>query len=193
VSSKDNWNGCIMDRDQDYDTKNTAPNTNTSATLFPAEQYDSCPAQLMGLSYDWTSLSNKVDSLYPAGMTNQNIGLVWAFQSLTAAPFTIPSKDPNYKYTDIIILMSDGLNTESRFSGSQSDIDAREAITCTNVKAAGITIYAVQVNTGGDPTQNVMKNCASSSDKFIEIKQANQLVTTFNQIGTQLSNLRISQ
>jgi Flp pilus assembly protein TadG len=187
------WNGCITDRDQDYDTKNTAPNINTIATLFPAEQYGSCPAQLLPLTYSWTALDAKVDDLYPNGNTNQGIGIAWAFQALTASPFTIPAKDSNYKYNEVIILMSDGLNTQNRFSTSQSAIDARELTTCTNAKNAGITIYTVQVNTGGDPTQSVMKNCASSTDKFTEIKQANQLVSAFNSIGVALSNLRIAQ
>ena len=47
-------------------------------------------------------------------------------------------------------------------------------MTCTNAKAAGIVIYTVQVNTGGDPTSTVLKNCASDTDKFSEIKSANQ-------------------
>ncbi len=37
------WNGCVMDRDQSYDTLNTAPTTSDPATLFPAEQYAYCP------------------------------------------------------------------------------------------------------------------------------------------------------
>src|ERR1700752_2641107 len=130
----------------------------------------------MPLSYDWTALSAKVDALYPNGNTNQGIGIAWAFQALTASPFTIPAKDGNYKYTEAIILMSDGLNTQNRFSSSQSAIDTRELTTCTNAKNAGIVIYTVQVNTGGDPTQDVMRNCASTTDKFTEIKRANQLV-----------------
>jgi hypothetical protein len=89
--------------------------------------------------------------------------------------------------------MSDGLNTENRWYTNQSQIDAREAMTCTNAKAAGIIIYTVHVNTGGDPTSTVLKNCASSVDKFTEIKTANQLLSTFNSIGTALSNLRIAQ
>jgi Flp pilus assembly protein TadG len=193
ADDRSTWNGCITDRDQDYDTMNTAPVPATAATLFPAEQYGSCPAQMMPLTYDWSALKSKVDSLKPAGNTNQGIGIAWAFQALTSSPFTIPSKDPNYKYSEAIILMSDGLNTENRFSNDQSDIDERELKTCANAKKAGITIYTVQVNTGGDPTQTVMKNCASSSDKFTEIKKANQLVSTFAAIGTSLSNLRISQ
>ena len=193
ANNHNTWNGCVTDRDQDYDTKNTAPSTGNSATLFPAEQYSSCPAQLVELSYDWNALKAKVDALTPKGNTNQGIGMQWAFQSLTASPFTIPAKDPNFKYLEVIILMSDGLNTQNRFSTKQSSIDAREALTCSNAKAAGITIYSVQVNTGGDPTQSVMKNCATDTTKFFELKQANQLVSTFNSIGTALSNLRIAQ
>ena len=85
---------------------------------------------------------------------------------MTAAPFTIPAKDPNYSYNQVVILLTDGLNTQSRFSTTQSTIDARTKKACDNIKAAGITIYTVQVNTDGDPLSTLLKNCASSSDKF---------------------------
>jgi Flp pilus assembly protein TadG len=193
VASKDDWNGCVMDRDQDYDVKNTAPVTSTQATLYPAENSDGCPEKLMGLTYDWTALHAKVDALYPNGMTNQVIGLAWAFQSLTAAPFTIPAKDPNFKYTDVIILVTDGDNTQTRFSSNKNTIDARELTACANAKAAGITVYTMQINTGGDATQTFLKTCASAPDKFIEVKSSNQVIAAFNAIGTALSNLRIAQ
>jgi Mg-chelatase subunit ChlD len=187
------WNGCVMDRDQDFDTTNTAPITSNPATQFPAEQFSSCPTQLLALTYDWIALNDKVDDMVSQGNTNQTIGLQWAFQSLTSGPFVIPPKDPNYKYSEVIILMTDGLNTQNRFSSSQWSIDARMTLACNNAKSAGITIYAVQVNTGGDPTQTVLKNCASDPGKFFELTQANQLVSTFNSIGTALSNLRIAE
>jgi hypothetical protein len=38
--------------------------------------------------------------------------------------------------------------------------------TCANIKAAGITIYTIQVNTGGDPTSTLLQNCASDPSKF---------------------------
>jgi Flp pilus assembly protein TadG len=197
--SHDTWKGCVTDRDKDKDTTNTAPVADDDTTKFPAEDYSSCPEQMMELTYDWDTLKEKIDDLVPAGNTNQGIGIVWAYQALTAPPFTIPAKDPLYKYTDAVILMSDGLNTENRYTTNQNSIDAREAITCDNAKKAGIVIYAVQVNTGGDPTQAVMKNCASKDtdlppgEKFFELKKADQLVSTFNAIGTALSNLRIAQ
>jgi uncharacterized protein YegL len=192
-SNHNTWNGCVTDRDQDYDENNTAPNTSVKATLFPAEEYSSCPASMMALSYDWTSMKTKIDSLQPNGNTNQAIGLAWAFQSLTASPFTIPAKDSKYKYTEVIILMTDGLNTENRWYTKQSSIDSRQKDLCDNVKAAGITLYTIQVNTGGDPTQSVLQYCASGSDKFFLLTSANQMVTTFQTIGTALSNLRISK
>jgi Flp pilus assembly protein TadG len=187
------WSGCVADRDKNYDTTNTVPTSALLASLFPVEQYDDCPEEIMPLTYNWNKLDAKVDAMKPVGSTNQTIGLQWAFQSLTAAPFTIPAKEANYKYNEVIILMTDGLNTQNRFNDNAATMDARTLATCANAKAAGITIYTIQVNTDGDPTQNFLQTCASSPDKFIELKSANQMVSTFQQIGTQLSNLRISR
>jgi Flp pilus assembly protein TadG len=201
------WNGCVTDRDQNYDTTNTPPASGNQATLFPAEQYgfsffgtfwDACPVPLMALSYDWTALNNKIDAMQPNGFTNQAIGLQWGFQSLTSAPFTIPAKDPNYTYQDVIVLFTDGLNTSDRWypygnSTSEASIDARQLVTCNNVKAAGITIYAIQITTEGDPQSALLKSCASGTSKFFFLTSASDLITVFNQIGTNLSELRISK
>src|SRR3569833_1485783 len=186
------WNGCVTDRgltnqphSQNWDTIVSPPVAGNTASQFPAEQYDSCPAQMMPLTYDWTGLKSLADSLYPAGNTNQGIGIAHGWQSLVGGgPYqTPPAEDSRYKYTKAIVLMSDGLNTEDRWYTNQNQIDAREAMTCTNAKAAGFVIYTVQVNTGGDPTSPVLKNCASGTDKFTDIKTANQLVSTFGAGG----------
>lgn len=184
------WNGCVTDRDQNYDTTNDAPVS--GGTLYPAEQYSSCPAAVMGLSNDWTALSAKIEEMQPKGNTNQAIGLQMGWQTLTASPFTIPAIDPNYTYTQVIILLTDGLNTEDRWYNYASSIDARQEKTCTNVKAAGITLYTVQVNTGNDPTSTLLQNCATDSSKFFLLTSADQMITTFNQIGTALSSLRLT-
>jgi Mg-chelatase subunit ChlD len=184
------WNGCVTDRDQNYDTTNDAPLA--GGTLYPAEQYSSCPAAVMGLSNDWTALSAKIEEMQPKGNTNQAIGLQMGWQTLTASPFTVPAVDPNYTYTQVIILLTDGLNTEDRWYSSASSIDARQEKTCTNIKAAGITLYTVQVNTGSDPTSTLLQNCATDSSKFFLLTSADQMIATFNQIGTALSSLRLT-
>lgn len=146
----------------------------------------------MGLSNDWTKLNAKIDAMTPVGNTNQAIGLQVGWQTLTASPFTVPAVDPDYKYQTVIILLTDGLNTEDRWYTSQSSIDTRQQKTCVNIKAANITLYTVQVNTGSDATSTMLQNCASDSSKFFLLTSAGQIVTTFGQIGTSLSKLRLA-
>jgi hypothetical protein len=202
------WNGCVTDRGDktgpntsDYDRNVTAPSTSITASLFPAEQYGSCPPQMMGLTYDWTALNSLVDSLDANGMTNQPIGLVWAWQSLVGGgPLTMPAKSSSYNYSEIIILMSDGLNTQDRWWTNQTQPDKRMydsssggTGTCKNIKDTGVTIYTVHVNTDGDPMSTLLQNCASSTDKFWMITSAGDLTTIFNKIGTDITKLRVAQ
>ena len=207
-ANHNNWNGCVTDRGNSsapgttagYDQNVTQPTSSIVATLYPAEQYASCPVQMMGLNYNWTAMNSLVDSMQPTGTTNQPIGLVWGWQSLVGGgPLTAPAMDSNHQYQQIIILLSDGMNTADRWYSNQSSIDNRMADsstgngTCANIKAAGITIYTVQVNTGGDPTSTLLQKCASSSDKFFLLTTADQIVTTFNAIGTNLTKLRLAK
>lgn len=195
------WNGCVTDRDQNYDTLNTTPTSANPSTQFYAEQYNACPAQLMPLTYDFAALKAKVDSLVPNGGTNQPIGIAWGWQSLTAgAPLFAPAEDPSYTYKKVLIVMSDGLNTQDRwpsYGNGQSQfngqIDARQRIQCDNIKAAGITIYAMHVNTDGDPTSAVLQHCASSPANFSTVTSSSQIAAAFSNIGTQLSKLRVSK
>jgi Flp pilus assembly protein TadG len=184
------WNGCLTDRDQNFDTTNDAPVA--GSTLYPTEQYSSCPVSLMGLSNNWTALSDKITAMTPVGNTNQAIGLQMGWQSLTAAPFTVPAQDPNYQYSQVIILLTDGLNTQDRWYNSASSINARQQKTCDNLKTAGITVYTVQVNTDHEATSTLLQNCATDSSKFFLLTSSEQIVTTFGQIGTALTNLRLA-
>jgi hypothetical protein len=152
-------------------------------------------------------MTSLVDEMHPDGNTNQPIGLVWAWQSLVGGgPLSAPPMDPKYDYTQVIVLLSDGLNTENRWSSTQSTIDKRMfdssksgAGTCANIQAAGVIVYTIQVNTGGDPTSTLLQKCASPDDKgppgpkFFMLTSSTQLVSTFNQIGTSLSMLRIAK
>jgi Flp pilus assembly protein TadG len=197
-ASHDTWTGCFTDRTQNYDTTNTAPTAGNTNTLFPADQYSYCDnsgakiATIMPLSYDWTALKAKIDTLVPTGNTNQGIGLAWGWMTLSQTdPFNAPAKDPNYYYRDALVILSDGLNTQNRWYTNAAQIDARQRILCDNAKAAGIIIYTVQVNTGGDPTSSVLQYCAQNTSSFYLVTSASQTATVFNQIGTQLVKLRV--
>lgn len=209
------WTGCVTDRTQPYDTQNTAPTAGNAPTLFPADEYyenseyyckpGNSPLlqPLMPLSYDWTAIKATISAMQPTGGTNQPIGIAWAWQSLQqTAPLNAPAEDSNYTYKKALIVLSDGLNTEDRWpaygNGSQQfggQIDARQKILCDNIKAQGVIIYSIQLNTGtpGDPTSAVLQYCASGADKFYLVKSASQTLSVFNSIGTSLSKLRVAK
>jgi Flp pilus assembly protein TadG len=205
------WNGCVMDRGfpmspsnlsgnsgpdttNNYDTNVVQPDVTKMASLYAAEQYGSCPQAVMGLSYNWSAMTTEVNNMSPAGNTNQAIGLELGWLSLVGGgPFTAPPLQAGYTYNQIIILLTDGLNTQDRWYSVQSQIDARQTLTCNNIKAAGITLYTVQVSTDGTPVSPLLQQCASDSTKFFYLTSSSQIVTTFNQIGTNLSNLYVAQ
>jgi hypothetical protein len=205
-NSHSTWNGCITDRGDstgpnagNYDTNVLTATVGNRATLFPAEQDAACPAKTMALSYNWSAMTALVDSMSANGTTNQAIGLAWGWLSLVGGgPFpTPPAMDPSYSYQQVIILLTDGLNTQDRWYGDgahpSTQIDTRQALTCSNVKAAGITVYAIQVNTAGDPTSTLLQQCASDLNKFFLLTSSSDIITTFNQIGTNLANLRLTK
>ena len=132
---------------------------------------DGSLAPAMGLGYDWSAMTTLVNSMKPEGGTNQNIGILMGWMSLAGVgPFTTPAEDPKYTYNHIIIVLSNSLDTWNRWYGNGSahstQVDARQALTCDNIKAANILMYTVQLNTTGDPTSTVLQNCATKFCKF---------------------------
>jgi hypothetical protein len=133
-----------------------------------------------------------------AGNTNQSIGMAWGWQSLstTNGPITAPAKSSNYIYRDYIVLLSDGLNTQNRWSTTESAIDARQEILCQNVKGDSsnpVTVFTIQVNINNqDPKSQVLQDCASNGD-FQMITSSSQTATAFQNILTEISKLRVSK
>jgi Flp pilus assembly protein TadG len=224
------WTGCVTDRTQPNDATGVQPTSGDVTTQFPANQYgegsgqgycsssSSTPLeQVIPLSYNWSALKTAINAMQPTGGTDQAVGLAWGWQSLIpGGVLNAPAEDSVATYNRVIILLSDGLNTEDRWpdygNGSNEtttygnsqfpgSIDARQQILCDNLKNAKdskgntmYTIYTIQVNTDSpaDPTSSILQYCASSPDKFYELTSSSQIVSTFNSIGTALSKLRVA-
>jgi Putative Flp pilus-assembly TadE/G-like/von Willebrand factor type A domain len=188
------WNGCVTDRDQDYDTKSNPPTT--SDTLFYAEQYSSCTLPVMAMSEKWDALKGQIDDMKAVGNTNQGIGMAWGWLSLLQQdPLPALKEDANYKYDRVVILLSDGDNTQNRYSTNAKTIDGRQKLLCDNAKAAGIEIYTIQVNTDGTATSDVMSYCASDTktEHFFSVKDKGGIADAFAQIGASLTKLRVAR
>jgi len=151
------------------------------------------------MSNDWQTLKNQITAMTPAGNTNQAVGMAWGWQSLstTNGPIAAPTKASNYIYKDYIVLLSDGLNTQNRWSTSQSSIDTRQEQLCANVagdKTNPITVFTIQVNiNNGDPTSQVLKDCATKDGSFQMITSSTQTSDAFKNILTQISKLRVAK
>lgn len=194
------WAGCVTDRNKDYDAGTTTPDTSIPATLFPEDKIiDSnyCPVSMVPLTDNWTTLDNKVKAMAANGGTNQTIGFVWGWQSLTqGTPLNPPEMpDGTRRY---VILLSDGLNTQDRWYGNGHDhstqVDDRTELACDHAKAEGITIYTVYVDlNGATGSSAVLDYCASDpkSNHYFDLKTPGEIITTFKNIGSQLTHLRL--
>jgi len=185
-----------MDRDQDYDVLDTAPSTSIQATLFPAKQASDCPVALLPLTSVYSNQStlvSKIDSMNPVGTTNVTIGLAWAWHSLTTnAPLT-EGTAPTPDTDKVIILLTDGENTASRFiddATQSAQIDVRTRRVCDNIKAANIKIYTIRVIDGN---ASLLQQCATKAEMYFNVQNASQLDTVFAAISQNLARLRIAQ
>ncbi|MDI1262515.1 MAG: pilus assembly protein [bacterium] len=195
--SHSQWNGCVTDRDQSYDTKSTIPSS--YSTYFVADQDQYCPVPLLPLTYSWTTINSTIDSMTAQGATNQTIGLQWAWLSLLQQnPLNAPAEPADGStYQHIVVLFTDGLNTGDRWYGDLSSqstsVDNRMKALCDNVKAGGVTLYTVQIDTDGAGQSAVLPYCASGSQNFFMLTDPSQINAAFAQIGTSISKLRVAK
>jgi Flp pilus assembly protein TadG len=184
------WSGCIADRDQSNDVSDAAV-TSSSATKYPGALCGSNKlATIQPLTDDFSLLYAKVNALDPAGNTNITIGMAWGMTLLSSqAPFTEGVAPDTKDVTKIIVLMTDGDNTSNRWTNSASSIDARTTLACESAKDAKIQVYTVRLMEGN---QNLLEECASSTDNYYNVENAADLVPVFQAIGQRLSQLRIS-
>lgn len=176
-------------------------------------------APMLRLSTNMTSVKATIDAFVATGNTNIPMGLVWGWHTLSPnAPFADGVAYGTPKVRKIIILMTDGQNTSSVTSNTNQStysglgyiwqnllgmtsgssaarttrMDERLSALCSNIKARDITIYTVRVeDTSGSST--LLRNCASSPDKFYDVQTASQLNATFEAIAGSIDDLRISK
>jgi Flp pilus assembly protein TadG len=196
--NKDDWEGCVIDRSWPNDGTDATPD-GSSAKKFPASQCGPDIVRALPLTDIWTgldTLKTKVDNMQPNGNTNVTIGLAWGWHVLTnSVPFEQGSA-PQPDLDKVIILLTDGTNTQAwdninnKNIFTASAIDARTAAACANVKAANIRIYTVRVIDGN---ATLLKDCATNPMMFYDVQNASQLNGVFTSIAQNLANLRIAK
>jgi Mg-chelatase subunit ChlD len=181
------WNGCIVDRHQPYDVRNSAP-TRDPRTFYPAVNCDLTGIQ--ALTSDWDALDRKVGQMKSSGYTNLTIGLVWGWNMLTPQMPLSQAQAPAKDLSKVIVLLTDGKNTQNRWSSSQNEIDARTKTLCESIKKTDIQVFTVRVIEGN---ASLLRGCATKPEMYYEVNQANGIVAAFDQITDQLTKIYLSR
>jgi len=191
------WNGCVIDRNKEYDVDDTAPAG--SSTKYLASQcdhglpYPGRVGEMRRLSNDWTALGATIDTMQPSGYTNITIGLVWGMHLLS--PTEVATEGAPHGTADLtkyIILMTDGDNTRNRWgnNGWGNDMNKRTEAVCDNIKAAKIEVYTIRLVSGN---ASLLRNCATREEMYYDVQDAAQLSGVFNAIGADIASLHLSK
>lgn len=177
---------------------------------------------VMPLSKNFTAIKAAISALPAEGSTNITEGLTWAWRTLSPGePFTEGAAYSDKNVDKIIILLTDGNNHVSRdtsllgseysaygfvangnltgatVGSSQNAIydalDARTALACQNAKAQGITIYTIRLELADARSETLLRNCATTPDKFLDVPTADQLDEAFAHISNEILQLYLAK
>jgi Flp pilus assembly protein TadG len=195
------WHGCLIDRDQPHDAdgfdgQGTPLNRNLRATLMPAAK---CGATLISpirwLSDDFASLRTHIDSMVANGNTNTGIGMAAGLAMLTPniGEMTTGAKQPSTFTRKHIVFLTDGDNTENRWygSGQKAQIDQRTAETCAEIKRSSLNIIVHTIHLV-DGNATLLRNCATTPDRYRYVAKPADLNGVFDEIATELLSLRLA-
>jgi Flp pilus assembly protein TadG len=180
------WAGCLTDRDMPADTQGDG------SALYPAARCGTGSLTTIApLTTNFDSLRKTVKAMAPSGNTNLTIGLAWGLTTLMpgapiggdAAAFGTKSLQK------IMILLTDGDNTQSRYSTNPSSIDARARKACDEVKGKKIKLYTIRVIEGN---RSLLQSCATSGDTYKEVANADELGPVFKQITNEIAGIRLT-
>jgi Flp pilus assembly protein TadG len=182
--------------------------------------YGCTTAPLQVLSIDKADALATIDAMGANGSTNIGEGLMWGWRVLSPeAPFQQGAAWSEATNTKFIVLMTDGQNTYSRYSGNHNwtwygafgfgakgrlgttnsstallnQMNTKTQAACTNAKAKGITVYTVAFRLENDAnTRALLSACASDSTKAFTASDGTALHNTFQAIGREIAKLRVA-
>lgn len=187
------WKGCLMDRNKPYDTTDDAP-TGAKDRMFVTDDEEKCGdmAAILPLTDSFSKLRARRDELVADGSTNITIGMAWGMHALSpSAPLTegkITADTPGL--IKVIILMTDGDNTDNRWDDSNSTIDSRTRLACSNAKTAGNLVYTIRLLEGNE---SLLRECASTPQNYHNVRVASDLPNLFEELAGTMTGLRISK
>ncbi|MER0237988.1 VWA domain-containing protein [Fulvimarina sp. MAC8] len=185
------WPRCFIDRSQPYDTNATPMTIAMKNSIYPEAHCATDSLEpITPLTSDLGKIEAAANKLTPSGNTNVTIGVQWGIEALTAAA-PLKGVRPDGEARKVMIVLTDGLNTQNRWWGSRDrdKIDARTLEACNNAKAMGIEMLTVRLIQGNE---SLLKACAENEEKYHYVTSSNQLTSAFAKLALQVKGVRLA-
>lgn len=213
---------CVTERTGTQAYTDASPATALVGRNYPMnETSNAClSSEIMPLSSNRTTLKARINGLTAVGSTAGHIGTAWGWYTLSPNFNSLWSGSAANAYNSsetvkAVILMTDGdFNTPynagviaaDALSGSGANANkinqnatngasaAQAARLCTAMKAAGVTVYTVAFSVSANSAAaTLLTGCASGADKAYSASSGTELVSAFQAIGRDITQLRISR
>lgn len=197
------WNGCMISRNFGYH----------NVPEFSAERlqgvtrtgYCSDDRNMISpMTNNMDTVAATVDAMVPHSETYIPGGLIWGWRTLQPeAPLTEIAQAPSNSQK-VMIVMTDGANSNSLGNPvpwseglfhDESDVDAANTLTselCEDIKNDDVEIYTIALEVNDAATVTMMQNCATSVSHFYDVNNASGLSKVFEDISTELADIRLS-
>lgn len=190
-ADKTAWEGCVGSRDYPLDLDDS------DDTPIPAVSGVTCnPTEMLPLTSDADTVKEWIDDLTTeVNDTYTGAGLIWGLRALSERqPFT--EAKPYGDSEKVIIFLTDAYSTVGpSYPKHDTEDDMANEVwqtQCTNIKAAGITLYTIAFQTGS--TQEMqLATCATSSSHAFTADNSNELKDAFEDIAGKLERIYLSQ
>lgn len=213
---------CVTERTGTQAYTDASPSTSPVGRNYPMSGTDNAclSSEIMPLSSNKTTLKARINGLTAVGSTAGQIGTAWGWYTLSPSFNSLWSGSTANPYNSAetvkaVVLMTDGDFNTPYYNG----VIARDALTgsgansnkinqnatngasaaqaarlCTAMKAQGITVYTVAFSVSANSAAATLLNgCASTADKAYSASSGTQLVSAFQAIGRDITQLRISR
>ncbi len=202
VDVGDKWHGCVGSRpdllhkrDSDY------------ATRVPGLMNVECANELVPLTLNYGDMRNKISALSVSKNTYMPAGIMWGQRVLSP---NIPydqgalSTDEDQK---IMIIMTDGDNSmylqgaehlksspKNNQHATRMDVTNRDTEdACTLAKSAGTEVFTIAFEVSDTSTKSMLERCATDSSHYFDARNSQQLVSVFDNIASQIFQVRLTK
>jgi len=185
------WQGCVGSRNIPLDQRPAY-----DGVKIPGLLDKPCGTEILPLTSDMGRVRSKVRELRAQGDTYMPAGLLWGWRALDAsAPLTNTDAAP--KEDQVLVLMTDGMNTRSKdgeghFGRNQNEADNKTRALCNAIKGQDITVYTIAYEVTDSSTQSLLENCASSRANYFDARSTEELNKAFRAIADSVKELRVS-